>query len=225
MNVTSILSSPRGLKGYTATVLKGILEGVQRAGAETSMFSLSELSVQPCRGCETCSRTGQCVINDDYQSIREAILEADGFILASPNYMHGVTSQMKAFIDRSYSLCHCQALKGKYSAAVITSGGPFMEWPEQYLTHVLEMMGCWVVGSLPVAQLQLDDTAERKHVLRSAANLGRQTVEAIRSRKVFPDQAEDRRTFFEGMRLVVELHKDKWPYEFDYWQTRWGSGK
>ncbi|MCP4629557.1 MAG: flavodoxin family protein [bacterium] len=225
MKVMSIIGSPRGMKGYTATVVQGIMKGAENAGAEIQIYSLSDLSVQSCRGCEICSKTGQCVIDDDYQTIKGDMLESDGLVLASPNYMHGVSSQMKAFIDRSYSLCHCQALKGKYSAAVITSGGPVLEWPQKYLTHVQEMMGCWIVGSMSAVQMQLDDKDERKQIMQSAANLGSRIVKAISGRKIFSDQEEERREFFEGMGRVVELLKDKWPYEFEYWQTHWGRGE
>ena len=122
MKIISIIGSPHGMKGTTAQVANYILEGAENAGAETAIFSLSDLSVKPCKGCEVCGKTGTCVIDDDYKIIKHAMIEADGIILASPNYVGNVSTQLKAFIDRSNNQIHCQIMKGSYVAAVVTPG-------------------------------------------------------------------------------------------------------
>ena len=150
------------------------------------------------------------------------MLEADGIILASPNYMHSISAQMKAFLDRSYSLCHCQMLKGKYGAAVVASGGPGFEMAEQYLMRVLGMLGCWTVGSVCAAQPQLDCEDERIRIMQEAADIGSRMAKAISSKEAFPDQESERQEFFEGIKMVVELHKEDWPFEYEYWESHWG---
>ncbi len=44
------------------------------------------------------------MIKDDFQTLISKLDEADGVILASPTYWYTVTSDMKRFIDRCYSL-------------------------------------------------------------------------------------------------------------------------
>jgi len=55
-------------------------------------------------------------------SILEKMLDAEGIILASPNYINQVTASMKALFDRSSHFIHCKRLLDKYVAGVVSSG-------------------------------------------------------------------------------------------------------
>ena len=68
------------------------------------------------------------------------MLAADGIVLASPNYISNVSAQMKALLDRCFSMFHCQMLHGKYGACVVASGGPLFQKVEEYLVHVTGTM-------------------------------------------------------------------------------------
>jgi multimeric flavodoxin WrbA len=222
MKIVSVIGSPHGMKGTTGPIVNDVMEVAKDAGARTEIISLADNSVQPCRGCQTCSKTGQCVIDDDFGNIKKALLEADGIILASPNYMHNVSGQMKAFLDRCFGLCHCQMLKGKYGAVVVSSGGPELEMVEKYLMHVLDIFGCWRVGTICAVELQLMDEDERVKIKQEAYNLGDRMVKAISNKEIFPEQEQALQMFFEGMAMVVEMKKEEWPFEYDYWKSRWG---
>jgi multimeric flavodoxin WrbA len=222
MKITSIMGSPHGVKGTAGPIVNRMMEAVQDGVAEAEIISLANYNIQPCKGCRMCAKTGRCVIKDDYTGIKERLLEADGIILVSPNYMHNVSAQMKAFLDRSFSLCHCQTLKGKYGAVVVTSGGLKFETPENYLLEVLVLMGCWSVGTLCAAELQLADKEERARITREAYNLGNRMVKAVGSREVFPDQEQDLKQIFEEAKMLVEVFKDEWVFEYEYWKSRWG---
>jgi multimeric flavodoxin WrbA len=101
--VLGISGSPRR-DGNTELLLKELLRSAKESGLETELVVLSELNISPCTSCDSCQKDGQCVINDDMQSMYRKLLEADYIVLASPIYFRGVSAQMKAFIDR------CQAL-------------------------------------------------------------------------------------------------------------------
>jgi multimeric flavodoxin WrbA len=90
------------------------------------MFKCSPIlrdKVLPCLACDTCHRKGRCAQNDEFESIKGKILEADGLVLASPNYIFSVSAQLKAFMDRCCGVVHCMAFEGKYGVSVVTSGG------------------------------------------------------------------------------------------------------
>jgi len=222
MKVISIIGSPHGIKGIAGSIVNCMMKAAKDAAAITEIISLADSLVQPCKGCRVCAKTGQCTIDDDYANIKKALLEADGIVLASPNYMHNVSAQMKAFLDRSFSLCHCQMLKGKYGVAVVTSGGPVLEMVEQYLMHVLSMFGCWKVGSICAAELQLKNEDERMQIMQKAADLGKRVVKSIRNKEIFPDQQQELLQFFESAKMVVEFFKEEWTFEYDYWKSHWG---
>ena len=222
MKIIAIIGSPHGMKGNTAPIVNEILKSAQNVGAQTEIFLLSELLVNPCRGCEVCCKTGKCVIDDDFIKIRNAMLDADGIILASPNHMYNVSAQMKALLDRCYSTCHCQTLKGKYSAVVVTSGGPDAGVGEEYLLYVLGKLGLWTVGSICAVIGQLADEEERSKIMESAVSLGRRMVKAIKKKETFEDQENERNEFFEMVRAMITMQKDIWPYEYEYWKSHWG---
>ncbi|ACL16807.1 flavodoxin family protein [Methanosphaerula palustris] len=101
MKVVGILGSTRP-DGNTATLLRQVLEGAAAQGATTTTISTNNLTVHDCTNCDTCKRTGQCVLNDDMQEIYNNINESDVIILASPNYMGGIAGNLKLVIDRLY---------------------------------------------------------------------------------------------------------------------------
>jgi multimeric flavodoxin WrbA len=221
MKIIAINGSPNGSSGNTGKVLAALIDGASGAGADTRVFLLGDLSVKPCKSCRVCQKTGSCVIEDDYLEIKASMLDADGIVLASPNYIYNVSAQMKALLDRSFSMFHCQMLAGKYGAALLTSGGPLYEQVEQYLMHVIGNSGCWKVGSLTVTETQLRDPEEQSQVLKEAYDLGRKLAAAISGKIQFPDQEAEREQCFEMMRWLVEQERDNWPYEYEYWQRYW----
>jgi len=226
MKIVAINGSGTGAAGSTGQALEGVAEGARAAGAEVETFLLTKLTINPCKSCHTCQKVGRCVIDDDYPKIRDAMIEADGLVLASPNYISNVSAHIKALLDRSFSiLFHCQAMHGKYSAVVISSGGPMYQRVENYLLHVTGTMGCWKVGSLVVAGDQMEVPDECVGVLEEAKDLGRRLAEAIKTGEQFPEQEEQREMAFEMMRWLVESQKDTSPYEYEYWQKHWGMGE
>jgi multimeric flavodoxin WrbA len=224
MKIVAINGSGTGAKGATGQTLEGVVEGVRESGAEVELFLLNELKITPCTGCGTCKRMGQCVFKDDYPKIKDAMLGADGVVFSSPNYISNVSSQIKSLLDRSFCfLFHCQAMKGKYGAVVIASGGPQYQTVEDYLMHVTGSMGCWKVGSIVASDAQMKDSDERKSVLDEARILGRSLVTAIKTKKCFPDQEEEIEMTFEVMRWMIENTKDEAPFEYEYWQKNQSS--
>jgi multimeric flavodoxin WrbA len=101
--VLGISGSPRS-DGNTELLLKEFLRGARASGHETELFILNEFKISPCTSCGSCQKNGQCIIDDDMQSMYNKLLEADYIVFASPIYFGGVSAQMKSFIDR------CQAL-------------------------------------------------------------------------------------------------------------------
>ena len=107
MKIGASLGSPHGPKGATGTLLAEVVRGAQAAGAEASVFSLTDHKVVPCLACDACHKTGVCPQKDDFNTLKSAMLGADGIILASPNYINSVSAQMKALFDRCCGPLHC----------------------------------------------------------------------------------------------------------------------
>jgi multimeric flavodoxin WrbA len=102
LKVLGIMGSPR-IKGNTDLLLDEALRGAQTQGNQVEKVVVDGLIISPCKEYYGCLKDGNCVIRDDMDAIYVKLLEADRLIVASPMFFYGITSQLKALIDR------CQA--------------------------------------------------------------------------------------------------------------------
>ena len=103
MKILSINGSRRK-EGNTEFLIQSILTPAQKGGAQIESIFLGDYQIDACTGCEGCASSWECVIRDDFAQIVKKLDEADGLVFASPTYWYSVTSDMKRFIDRCYSL-------------------------------------------------------------------------------------------------------------------------
>jgi multimeric flavodoxin WrbA len=103
MKVVAVLGSPRR-GGNSDTVVKWLSETAEQLGAEVRTFALNELAYRGCQACMGCKTTSEkCVLEDDLTRILDAVSEADILLMATPIYYYDVSSQLKTFIDRTFS--------------------------------------------------------------------------------------------------------------------------
>jgi multimeric flavodoxin WrbA len=92
----ALAGSPR--RGGNTEIL--LDEALAAAGtAEADKILLGELAIQGCRACDAC-RYGRCPLDDDMQELYPKLDAADILLVASPVFFLGLTSQLKAVIDR-----------------------------------------------------------------------------------------------------------------------------
>jgi len=103
MEIVCLLGSPRP-KGNSATIARRFCETAEARGAEVRTFALNELKYRGCQGCMMCkTKLDWCVLEDDLTEVLDAVRDADVLVMASPIYFGEVTSQLKGFIDRTFS--------------------------------------------------------------------------------------------------------------------------
>ena len=129
--VIGICGSPRK-KGNTHTLVSEILAGAASSGAATSIVILDDLDIRPCKGCFACSKTHECIQNDDMNELVRTLAECPVWVLGTPIYWWGPTAQFKAFLDRWYHPKH-QDFKNKRVVVVIPLGGGH----ERYASHTV----------------------------------------------------------------------------------------
>jgi multimeric flavodoxin WrbA len=103
LKVLSINGSRRKT-GNTEHLIESILTSAKKGGVQIESIFLGDYNIGACTGCEGCRSSWECVIKDDFAQIVKKIDDAEGIVLASPTYWYSVTSDMKRFIDRCYSL-------------------------------------------------------------------------------------------------------------------------
>jgi multimeric flavodoxin WrbA len=103
IKVLGISGSPHR-HGNTETLLDSFLDGTKTAGASVEKVVLIDLDYSPCRGCNACHKTGECIVKDDAITLFDKILQADAIAVASPIYSMGITAELKGLIDRGQYL-------------------------------------------------------------------------------------------------------------------------
>lgn len=83
-------------------MLNPVIKGMERAGADCTLFYTHQLNINPCVGCFSCwfDTPGRCIQKDDMESILAALRRSDILVLATPVYVDGMNSSMKTCLDR-----------------------------------------------------------------------------------------------------------------------------
>jgi len=134
MKITTLLGSPRK-KGNTATIVGWLEEELTKTGWDAERIFLHSKEIKGCLACEKCKDHPDriaCVQKDDAIGIMEKMIASDLILYACPIYFWGFTAQLKALVDRSYSLVanylrpgHTSLLKDKRIALLVTGGDAF----------------------------------------------------------------------------------------------------
>lgn len=103
MEIVCLLGSPRP-KGNSTAIAERFCEAAQKNDANVKTFALNKLKYRGCQACMTCkTKLDKCVLKDDLAEVLDAVREADVLVMATPIYYGDVSSQLKGFIDRTFS--------------------------------------------------------------------------------------------------------------------------
>jgi multimeric flavodoxin WrbA len=219
MKVLGLNASPKGKESRTLRLVNAVLDGARSEGSETELIDIYELDIGFCTACGTCYASGECTLIDDYPLLFDTMLDADGIVLGSPNYIDSITAPLKAVFDRMADAIHCQMLNGKYGCSVCTAGGSRHDEVVEYMNHILTSLGAITVGGVGVAIGR--DPSALIPAEEKAFQLGKRLAQSIRGEHHYPDQErllQERREYFCSL---VKYRKDEWAHEYE-WYVRMG---
>lgn len=179
MRIVIINGSPR-TKGSTATILHQIEKELIANGAETEYYDLEALSINPCRGCCSCYKTGHCYINDDADTISELIRQSDGLVIGSPTYASNVSGIVKQFIDRGHFVIE-QLLHNKPCITVSTGENYGYKNSLKILNELVLYSGGNICGSVAVKAPFTDSFTVNDKIKRKCSIAVRKMVKHHRS--------------------------------------------
>ena len=125
--------------GVVDTTIDEILSSAGEEGAVTDKIYLIDKHIEFCTNCRMCTQQegperGECIIEDDMNSILNKLQDADAIILGSPMNFGTVTAVMKKFIERLVCFAYWpwgmnapkirNAGKNKYAVVVASSAAP-----------------------------------------------------------------------------------------------------
>jgi multimeric flavodoxin WrbA len=189
MKVLGVYGSPRK-GGNTDQLLDKALEGARALGAVTSVVYARDLKMCGCIECGGCDDTGQCVVQDDMQSVYPLLEEADMVFLASPIFFYGLTAQVKALVDRAQAFWARQRLatspnygeakprgRGYLIAVGATRGDKLFEGTQLSAKYFFDALNMTYEGGIFFRALEKESAAkENPEALQEAFNMGRKAV-------------------------------------------------
>ena len=104
MKVLILNGSPR-MNGNTSLAMKTLADGIlANTEHEVETINVTRQRVGGCIACDSCHKNGgDCVMKDDTKALIDKVYAADTVIFASPVYWWGISSQLKALLDKFYS--------------------------------------------------------------------------------------------------------------------------
>lgn len=130
MKIIGVAASARKNKS-TYFLLEQCLNELQKTAEtagkslEVEAIDLAALRFHGCLACDTCKKGVQCSQQDDFQELigKFAAPDVAGFIVATPVYMGCMSSQAKAFLDRTVLFRRNGFMFKNKLGGVITVGG------------------------------------------------------------------------------------------------------
>ncbi len=128
LKIVCVNGSPR-TKGNSAAIAKHFCQTAEKAGATVSTWFVNNLDYKGCQGCYSCKKNSdRCVVKDELAEVLEAVRACDVLVLASPVYYGDISSQLKAFTDRTFSFVTrdfvTRLTPGKKTVFILTQGDP-----------------------------------------------------------------------------------------------------
>ena len=215
MKVLLISSSPHKEKGNTFSLAQEVLKGLSDQGIKSEVIHLSDHHIGLCRHCEECHRKIlRCSVKDSIPAILNKMMDTGGIILASPNYINQVTASMKALFDRSTHFIHCLRLLDKYIVAVVSSGSGQDKDVLGYIKYYAHICGAQYSGGISSPASTVKEKGE------DAYQVGRKLAQDMKEKRVFADQMKIIQTNKEHFKRLIQLRKDDWKEEYNYWKDK-----
>jgi multimeric flavodoxin WrbA len=220
MKVLGLNASPKGKESQTLQLVQAVLDGAASEGARTELIDVYELDIGYCTACGVCYATGECTLIDDFPDVFDDMMNAEGIVFGSPNYIDSITAPLKAVFDRMADAIHCQMFTGKFGCSVCTAGGSNQDEVVKYMNHVITSLGGTSIGGVGVAVAR--DPSALGRGKSDAHALGKKLVQSIRGEHAYPEQDaihKQRRDYF---CQLIRLNKARWSHEYDWWvQMGW----
>lgn len=216
MKIIGINASPKGTKSKTLELVQAVLDGAKSEGAEIESLDVYDYTIQYCNDCGICYATGECSLLDDFSELFDAMMDADGIVLGSPNYINSVSAPMKAMFDRMADAIHCQMFYNKFGCSVCTAGGAHQDDVVNYMNSVLTTLGATMVGGVGVA-IGWNPSALEPAKLQ-AYELGRRLVQSVRGEHSYPEQDEIHAQTRGYFCQLVKSNKERFAHEYDWYE-------
>jgi multimeric flavodoxin WrbA len=228
MKIISIISSCRknGNTENLVSILEEELKSVselKHEEIEIERIYLGQANLKMCMGCRICFDKGEqfCPLKDDFLTIREKVVEADGVILASPVYVEDVNGIMKNWIDRMAFYCHRPALAGKVAVTITTSGAGSTNHALKTISFAIMSWGAYLGGQYKFrtgALMKREEIYEHNH--SKVNEVARKLIDDIKNQKAYMPTLYSLIIFKVQQKLWQKNTDSQNSIDYTYWNNK-----
>ena len=174
MKILVITGSPRK-NGNSNTLVDNFIKGAEEAGHKVVRFDSAFKNVHPCIACNKCGMNGECVFKDDFEFVRNNIVDADAVVFATPMYYFGISAQIKAVIDRFYSI-NGQIHVPKKAVLIMTYADTSAKEAQPIISHyetLLNYLGWSDAGKIIASGVWTEGSVNNTQYPKQAYELGK----------------------------------------------------
>lgn len=138
--------------GNTFIALNIVTNELKQHGIATEIIQIGGTDIRPCLGCRKCveAKDQTCIIKTDaINHYIKLMYESDGFIIGSPVYTSNITSETKAFIDRTTFVAKANNMmfQGKIGAPVVVATKSGANFAYAAINFMFGISGMASIGS------------------------------------------------------------------------------
>lgn len=191
--VLCIAGSPRR-HGASELLLDAAIHGIEGAGGAVDKLVVAEAGITACQGCNACSRTGVCRLDDPMTGIYARLESADAVLVSSPVFFASVPAVLKALYDRCqpywarvYVLGRPRPARRPAGLLLVRGGGdPYgFEGAALSTRSVYAVLGLDMIDEVLIDDVDTpDELRKRPEALEAARALGTRLVGESNARRI-----------------------------------------
>lgn len=213
--IVAIVGSPKSAdQSVTVNIINSFLNLLieKNKDIQSEVIALSQKNILPCKGCMMCSKNGNCLLNDDFLSIKKEMKSADLLLFASPVHFNHVSSLFQNFLERSLIDLHTFEYIGKPFINFVTTNGSGEKQVGKYLTKIGLLFGSIKIGSA----IKIGNEKFNMDNLNKLAQRVNKIL--IEEKKVKPKLMN--KMYFSSMKNIIKNNKRYFEYEAKVWEKR-----
>lgn len=220
--VTAIIGSARK-GGATYQAVEEFEHNLKRLGElEFEYVFLSDYQLEFCRGCKVCFDRGEehCPLKDDRDVLLGKVADADGIVLATPNYTFQVSARMKNLLDRLAYIFHRPRFFGKTCTAIVTQGMFGGKEIAKYLLTMASNLGFGVAKGSSISTLEPMTENQQKKLKKEMKRAAKRFHKHLMRRTQYPAPSLFRLMMFRITRTGIRNLEDKQLRDYTYFQEK-----
>jgi multimeric flavodoxin WrbA len=148
------ISASKRKWGNCETSVKSVLLAAMKRGTKTAFIRLTDIPLEPCKGCFRClAGGGSCPTEDGLYDLLCHIRSADDLVLAAPVYFMAPPAKLFSLLDRLLTVSGFRPEEGGRKRAVTVTIMGNREWrgvAEPYVNLIVSLLGFRIEDSLSV---------------------------------------------------------------------------